>query len=238
MIPAYYQLGMWRVQYFQQTCCVCHIHCRAITKERLPMRRSFFSSLLCQWCHDDVSWLPDALHQQLPVTQLGANHHFVIQPAAAHVGYLRSALIAFKYKQQLSALPILVHAIRQLPRPQGCHSTNSVIVATPTTKHRLATRGFSPLSVLAYYLSRHWKIPLWQGIHRVDKAGSQQGLDRQSRQQNILNAFEVTQAIPTRRVILFDDVVTTAATLTALALTIKQACPETHIMAYALSHGH
>lgn len=71
-----------------------------------------------------------------------------IQSAAAHVSYIRAAIIAFKYKEQVDALPVLVHAIQQLPRTKGCHATNSVIVPTP---NRLRKRGYDPVSVLAYY---------------------------------------------------------------------------------------
>ena len=62
----------------------------------------------------------------------------------------------------MTKLPLLLHVLRQLPRPHGCHQDNSVIVAMPTTEQRLVKRGFDPVSILAAQLSKHWHIPLWQ----------------------------------------------------------------------------
>ena len=160
-----------------------------------------------------------------------------IQSAAAHVSYIRAAIIAFKYKEQVDALPVLVHAIRQLPRPKGCHATNSVIVPTPTTSNRLKKRGYDPVSVLAYYLSKHWQIPLWHGISRIDDAVSQQGLARNERQANISHAFNMKTPPPVKRLLLFDDVVTTGTTLAAIAKITTQTSPDTKIRAYCVSHG-
>ncbi len=214
--------------------------CNLQQQKGAQAERPFLSSLVCQDCHNDLDWLPPVF--ELPLTNI--MHHskpdvtiLSIQTAAPHVNYLRTAIIDFKYKEKLNALPILMHALRQLPRPHGCHAGNSVILATPTTKQRLAARGFEPVAVLAHYLSQHWQIPLWQGVVRVDEAVSQQGLDRYQRQANISQAFELLTKPPTRRVLLFDDVVTTGATLSALALTILEAYPQTQLTAYSLSHG-
>lgn len=108
---------------------------------------------------------------------------------------------------------------------------------TPTTPNRLRKRGYDPVSVLAYYLSKHWKIPLWHGVSRIDDVTSQQGLDRHERQANINNAFNINAKPPVTRLLLFDDVVTTGATLAAIASTITRTFPDTKIRAYCVSHG-
>lgn len=243
-VPAFYQLGMWRVQYLQSACCVCHSNPAVSKKEGLNFKLSFFSSIICQACHEGIHWQPDLLQHLISVennntlvNQLAQPLTLPIQSAAAHVSYIRAAIIAFKYKEQVDALPVLVHAIRQLPRPKGCHATNSVIVPTPTTPNRLRKRGYDPVSVLAYYLSKHWKIPLWHGVSRIDDVTSQQGLDRHERQANINNAFNINAKPPVTRLLLFDDVVTTGATLAAIASTITRTFPDTKIRAYCVSHG-
>ena len=158
-----------------------------------------------------------------------------VQSVTLHKGYVRAAMIAFKYREEVAALPILVHALRQLPRPQGCYAKNSVLLATPTTSSRLANRGFDPTGVLAYYLSKHWDIPLWRGVKRVDDTVRQQGLDRRERRQNIENAFAIQQKPPAKRVLLFDDVMTTGATLSELAQTLKRMHPEIKLSAYTIT---
>ncbi|SUD89934.1 ComF family protein [Psychrobacter phenylpyruvicus] len=243
-VPAFYQLGMWRVQYLQSVCCVCHSNPAVAQKEGLHCKRSFFSSIICQACHDSVSWQPKLLQHLIPLedvdplnSQPVSPRTLQIQAAAPHLSYIRAAIIAFKYKEQVDALPVLVHAIHQLPRPKGCHATNSVIVPTPTTSNRLKKRGYDPVSVLAYYLSKHWQIPLWYGVNRIDDAVSQQGLARNERQANISHAFNINAKPTVKRLLLFDDVVTTGTTLAAIAKTITNIHPDTKIRAYCVSHG-
>lgn len=247
VIPAFYQLGIWRVQYLQSVCCVCHSHpaiSQKLPKEGLIIKRSFFSSLVCQSCHESIDWRPERLQFLInrdsvngSIEQQSASRNLDIQPAAPHLSYIRSAIIAFKYKERVDALAVLVHALQQLPRPHGCHANNSVIIAMPTTHNRLRKRGYDPVAILAYYLSKHWQIPLFKGVSRTDDTLSQQGLDRHERQANISNAFSIHTQPAVRRLLLFDDVVTTGATLTALTQTITEAYPETKISAFCLSHG-
>lgn len=102
--------------------------------------------------------------------------------------------------------------------------------------------------ILATQLSKHWQIPLWQGVSRIDNTVSQQGLTRAERLSNLDNAFALTEKPPVKRLLLFDDVATTGASLQALGHAIySQTMPSTideshatdyyHIRAYALAHG-
>ena len=77
---------------------------------------------------------------------------------------------------------------------------------------------------------------------------SQQGLTRAERLSNLNNAFAVIEKPPVKRLLLFDDVATTGASLQALghslALSSQAAItttPQTtnnyYLSAYALAHG-
>ena len=160
---------------------------------------------------------------------------------------MRQAIRSFKHHEDMTKLPLLLHAIRQLPRPHGCYHNNSVIVAMPTTDQRLIKRGFDPVSILSAQLSKHWRIPLWHGVRRIDDTISQQGLTRAERLSNLDNAFTLTEKPPVKRLLLFDDVSTTGASLQALArVLISTEMTETmnpkrqngyRVSAYALAHG-
>ena len=149
----------------------------------------------------------------------------------------------------MTKLPLLLHTLRQLPRPHGCHRDNSVIVAMPTTNQRLIKRGFDPVSILAAHLSKHWHIPLWHGVQRIDNTVSQQGLTRAERLGNLDNAFALIETPPVKRLLLFDDVATTGASLQALGHALSgqskglsvinsQNSNQYHLSAYALAHGN
>ncbi|HCI75847.1 MAG TPA: ComF family protein [Psychrobacter sp.] len=172
-----------------------------------------------------------------------------IQTATYYEYPLRQVIRAFKHHEDMTKLPLLLHAIRQLPRPHGCHHDNSVIVAMPTTEQRLLKRGFDPVSILSAQLSKHWQIPLWHGVKRIDDTVSQQGLTRAERLSNLDNAFVLIEKPPVKRLLLFDDVATTGASLQALGRTLLtpsetvtmsdiQANHKYHLSAYALAHGN
>ncbi|MDE4454483.1 ComF family protein [Psychrobacter sp. DAB_AL62B] len=179
---------------------------------------------------------------------MAAGTTLTIQAATYYDYPIRQAIRAFKHHEDMTKLPLLLYAIRQLPRPHGCHYDNSIIVAMPTTNQRLIKRGFDPVSILTAQLSKHWQIPLWQGVERIDDTVSQQGLTRAERLSNLNNAFALIEQPPVKRLLLFDDVATTGASLQALGRSLSLSSetamttnPQTHnkyhLSAYALAHG-
>ena len=211
----------------------------SFSKIRKQLYSRFSSGLLCASCHSSIAWLPKPFE-----VDITAGMMLTIQAATYYDYPMRQAIRGFKHHEDMTKLPLLLHVIRQLPRPHGCHHDNSVIVAMPTTDERLIKRGFDPVSILAAHLSKHWDIPLWQGIKRIDNTVSQQGLTRVERLSNLDNAFTLLEPSPVKRLILFDDVATTGASLQALAR-ILSIYPSTtpnsnnryHLCAYALAHG-
>ena len=201
------------------------------------------SGLLCPHCHHSISWLPKPFQ-----VDMSAGSTLSIQAATYYDYPMRQAIRAFKHHEDMTKLPLLLYALRQLPRPHGCHHDNSVIVAMPTTNQRLIKRGFDPVSILSAHLSKHWQIPLWHGVQRIDDTISQQGLTRAERLSNLDNAFTLIENPPNKRLILFDDVATTGASLQALGRTLHNLsgitspnnAPTSHkhpLIAYALAHG-
>ncbi|MEN8625160.1 ComF family protein [Psychrobacter proteolyticus] len=269
-----YQTGLWLAEYMDMRCQLCRIY-RSTPQSQLlrhqapsslydvtdtpPTRitlkkhssltnivhqvNSHLSSgLLCAHCHNDITWLPRPFKVDIvPSISLS------IQASTYYEYPIRQAIRAFKHQEDMTKLPLLLHAIRQLPRPHGCHRNNSVIVAMPTTSQRLVKRGFDPVSILSAQLSKHWQIPLWQSVKRIDDTVSQQGLTRAERLSNLDNAFALIESPPTKRLLLFDDVSTTGASLQALArafippTAVKSATDSSNnsyqISAYVLAHG-
>lgn len=261
-----YQTGLWLAEYVDIHCQLCRIY-RSTPQSQLssgkPSLNTTGSSsdhslssrlyhqfhhhlnkgLLCAYCHHSVAWLPEPFDVDIAV-----GSSLTIQAATYYDYPMREAIRAFKHHEDMTKFPLLLHAIRQLPRPHGCHHDNSVIVAMPTTNQRLAKRGFDPVGILSAQLSKHWRIPLWHGVQRIDDTVSQQGLTRAERLSNLDNAFALTKTPPVRRLLLFDDVATTGASLQALGRTLSRAFTDTtlnsplhdryHLSAYAVAHGN
>ena len=271
-----YQAGLWLAEYVDIRCQLCRVYRSTPQSQHLynistshtsrlltandtpqsltsnhssfanisqPLNNRFSSGLLCPSCHNSITWLPKSFE-----VDIAFGTTLTIQAATYYDYPMRQAIKAFKHHEDMTKLPLLLHAIRQLPRPHGCHYDNSMIVAMPTTNQRLVKRGFDPVSILAAQLSKHWHIPLWQGVKRIDDTVSQQGLTRAERLSNLNNAFAVIEKPPVKRLLLFDDVATTGASLQALGRTLaipSQAATTStpkitynyHLFAYALAHG-
>lgn len=258
-----YQSGLWLAEYGDVRCQLCRIY-RSALQSQLPQNHSsaippnnhsfftnlrqhinnrFDSGLLCSHCHHSIVWLPKPFE-----VDIAASTVLSIQAATYYDYPIRQAIRAFKHHEDMTKLPLLLHVLRQLPRPHGCHQDNSVIVAMPTTNQRLVKRGFDPVSILAAQLSKHWQIPLWYGVERIDNTVSQQGLSRAERLGNLDNAFALRELPPVKRLLLFDDVATTGASLQALGRALNgqsegiaevnsSTSNQYNISAYALAHG-
>ncbi len=213
---------------------LCDIH----ADEQLPKRchDHWFNRLqfVCHACHQRIDWQASQFSFHVDCVNQAT---IISGKSSVYYDYPYQQIIRqFKNYHQLSALLPLVHAIRQLDIPTGCHSQNSVIVAVPTTLNRLKQRGFDPVTFLSQYLSFHWQIPLFRHIEREERQ-HQQGLSRAERLENVSKAFYFTQFPPVKNVILFDDVVTTGATLQALAENLLSSS-HNHYQVYACSVAH
>ncbi|MDI5934078.1 ComF family protein [Halomonas kalidii] len=100
----------------------------------------------------------------------------------------------------------------------------AAVVPVPLHPRRARERGFDQAGWLARRLARRSGRPLIEAERRRDTR-SQRGLDRRERRANLRGAFRVEAALPSR-VVLVDDVMTTGATLDALAVACRRAGAE------------
>ncbi|MCG6656414.1 ComF family protein [Halomonas campisalis] len=95
------------------------------------------------------------------------------------------------------------------------------LLAVPLHPRRARARGFDQADWLACRLARRLGIVLIRARRRRDTR-SQRGLDRRERSRNLRDGFVVDRPLPLR-VALVDDVMTTGATLNALAVACRRA---------------
>jgi len=92
------------------------------------------------------------------------------------------------------------------------------VIPMPMHRLRLAERGENPAEVMARELAR--RLPGRPRLLRATKTrmtARQQGLDREGRLANVAGAYRVEARLSGMRVLLVDDVLTTGASLLALA---------------------
>ncbi|MBE7377179.1 ComF family protein [Pseudomonas lopnurensis] len=114
----------------------------------------------------------------------------------------------------------LEHAfVDGLPRPDA-------LLPVPLARRRLRQRGFNQAQMLADWLGRALAIPVdARMLQRLVDTPPQQQLDAATRRRNLRQAFGVSPAalVKGRHLALVDDVLTTGATVEALARLLKRA---------------
>ena len=110
------------------------------------------------------------------------------------------------------------------------------MLCVPLSRQRLRERGFNQSALIAHALAP--EKANHHALLRLHDTAAQSGLNRSQRLHNLRNAFMVEPNISShlkgKRVIVVDDVMTTGATLNAIAATLRAAGVE-HITAMVIA---
>jgi len=107
------------------------------------------------------------------------------------------------------------------------------IIPIPLHRSRLVKRGFNQAFLLVQGFEKKWRQlngtpPPWQVDHRLlkrsRKTASQTGFNREARQENLKNAFQVTspRRVKGKSILLVDDVYTTGSTCQEAARVLRR----------------
>jgi ComF family protein len=106
----------------------------------------------------------------------------------------------------------------------GGQAMPDILVPVPLSHERLVERGYNQAWQIARPLARRLKIPADAAlIRRIVHTAPQSKLDRETRRRNVGRAFELARPLDGQHVGVVDDVMTSGATLDALAHTLKAA---------------
>jgi ComF family protein len=113
---------------------------------------------------------------------------------------------------------MLVPAVRDF-----CRDVDA-LVAVPLHPARLRERGYNQAIEIARPLCRALAVPLLlRGVERRHASPSQTGGSAAARRTGVAAAFCVTRDLAGLRIAIVDDVITTGATINALAATLRAA---------------
>jgi ComF family protein len=98
------------------------------------------------------------------------------------------------------------------------------LVAVPLNRARLGERGYNQAEEIARTLARALRVPmLLRGIARRAATPTQTGQSASGRRAGVAGAFRVERRLGCRSIGIVDDVITTGATVNALAAELKHA---------------
>lgn len=138
--------------------------------------------------------------------------------ATKYEGPVEAVIRALKFGRAASASQPLARLVNDSFRQVGF----DLVCAVPSASRRQLRRGYNPAELIAAQVSRSMNLPHHQLLGRLGQH-RQVGASRQQRLEQLQGAFYVrnSRLIAGKRVLIFDDVVTTGATLTECAKALK-----------------
>jgi ComF family protein len=147
--------------------------------------------------------------------------------ACAYEGALKELIHAFKYRQREQLARTLsrpmIRFIKDYSLPLDFIE---FILPIPLSADRLREREFNQAEALGGYIAREFNRPLTNDkLYRLRRTKSQTGLKDEERFQNIKGSFAVRNSsiLTGKNLLLVDDVLTTGATASEAARTLKEA---------------
>ena len=204
------------------------------------------------WCGPCLAVLPWNRHacvqcaEPLPAASPRYCGHCLRRPpafAVARIGLRYEDEIAlllrrFKFGYDPRAGNLLVSLMNESLAGLEREQLPELLIALPRHRQRAREQGFDPGPWLTERLAARLGLP-WYQPRRLHATPSQRGLDRLARRRNLKGAFAVETALP-ERIALVDDVMTTGASLDALAVACRGAGAR-HVEAWAVARtplGH
>lgn len=185
---------------------------------------------MCVWCRlDALPNLPSRCFRCKRIT-----HDFAVcdrdrkQTRLKHVwvrtdyaNYAKLLLHHYKYERARAAAGVIAEAMDEaLPYLPS----STIVIPVPTATSRVRQRGYDQADLLARGVARTRHFMWVRAVTRLSQS-QQVGASRQKRLAQLQGNFLVVkpELVRGRDVLLVDDVVTTGATLEAVAQTLRQA---------------
>jgi ComF family protein len=168
---------------------------------------------------EELQWCLDCLDERPPYSQLRAifDYH----------GLIADYLKRFKYDQNMLYGQVVMRLFWNGCGDELRQLSPMTLIPAPSHRDRLKIRGFNQAYQIARFLSQQLKWPLNDRcLIRKKSTQSQHSLNKEERRKNLRDAFVVKGPAP-KHVVIVDDIVTTGATVGAIAQALRLAGSET-----------
>lgn len=185
---------------------------------------TYVKSPYCSLCGDPVEGRIDADFVCYQCTS-SLPHFDRARSAARYTGALQKVMREFKYRKSLWTRRDLVKLLTACAEAHYDPAQINAVCFVPLYPARRRDRGYNQAELLARALSRHLRKPLLKRcLARIRPTPSQTNLTARARASNVEGAFRARwrRRLKGRRVLLVDDVMTTGATVSECARTLKE----------------
>lgn len=132
-------------------------------------------------------------------------------------------MLSIKFRQKLVYAKALGEIMAEKLQQSYLENKPDCIIPVPLHPSRMKTRGFNQALEIARPIARKLKIPLDVcSAQRIMATQPQAAIAADKRRANVNRAFVVAPLFRAEYIVLIDDVITTASTITALAQCYKK----------------
>lgn len=187
------------------------VGCYNAVSERVP---------LCSSCEEE---LEPVVSCEVPIT---AKYTMKVFAVTQYNGIIRSLIMAKQAGHRLPSKQLgQLMAARCLCDWKQC----DFLIPIPLHWKRYAQRGFNQSEEIAQVLCQAHAVPVSCGVMRVKATEYQASLEYEGRQKNVTNVFALTdgarELYRDKHLVIIDDVMTTGATLRAVARVLVDCRP-------------
>lgn len=200
----------------------------------------FLDDNLCLFCKDEekekfslcktcLSKL-DYVDNEFEILNYKARVLYFYNPFMAHL------IGDFKFNRNTSLYKIFGQMIYDYIKEKSMDDFD-YILTTPSSKSVLNNRGFDHIKLICDYFIDETKMKYLENFKKIKNTKAQHKLSREERAKNLKNSFEFEGDLTGKKVLIFDDIITSSNTIKEIIRTIEKANPKNiGILALASSH--
>lgn len=175
--------------------------------------------VICEICTDKINFSNHQFSENNPLREK-ALLQFPIEHAFSLMLFEKGSLAQkiihqLKYNHRETAGKVLAHWLME--RTDLLSLAPDLLVTVPLHSKKLKQRGYNQLHLFADTLSQHYKIPVNHHLLKRTKHSRAQAKKNQSERLKTKNAYQLTETINDKHIILIDDVYTTGNTISNIA---------------------
>lgn len=159
---------------------------------------------ICEKCYKKVH-----KYKRIEKGKIVANTKF----AYAYKDVLRNVFLDYKFNEKSYLYKTFSELILKNKNLCSILKNYDIITPVPISKNKYKKRGYNQSSLIAKEISKKLDLQYVEILQKVKDNNTQSLLSKRERIDNVKDSYEIKKYISNKKVILFDDIYTTGATV-------------------------